>query len=358
MRVGEQIIGAALCACAMLGTPSSAFSSYLATDVQEATLRLQSATTSYATAARAVASASTPASVEPFASALVDVALATAPDQLARLIDSSLDAVLSIPSDKAAGAVSSVKDAFTGLSDSCEERVPIPAAEIARFSASEAFSRVDASKLKALRSSWAPALDAATTREGRVCLPPRAKLESASLSALQAVRAADGAKVKAAGVQAKVALGSIKKAGAFKLFGGLKTSERDALAVAKPQEREAFKKAAEELSAASSNADDMLALQAAGPPKCFTIGCQTNFEADLWRANSKDDCTRKHRGCLLPAPRSIDRLLTRPAFAFRVPAETDVGEGLERRQAAILSPKGMSKEDMQQRAAEFSAGGK
>ena len=73
-------------------------------------------------------------------------------------------------------------------------------------------------------------------------------------------------------------------------------------------------------------------LSAAGPPFCCALfprvwlTCGRAFSCvryGSWRSNSKDDY---------------------------------VGEGLERRQAAILSPKGISKEDLEKRAADFAAG--
>jgi len=328
MRPIAQCIGTALACAVLYTTPPSvanAASKYLATDVQLATERLQVATTTYVSTARTIYGSQSPASLETYASTLVDVALNAEPSEFAKLLDASLDAVLSIPTETTAAAVASVKDAFSGVSPDTCNLVPLPStALVERATASDAFARVDTSKLKAAQALWAPAWKSIPGRDaGLACLPPQAKLESASLAQLEAVRAADGMKVAAARTQAQAAVDSLPKGKTFRLFATLKQAERDALGMARTREREAFKKASAELLEANAFVDELLVKQATGPPKCFTIGCQANYDYDLWRYSSKDDYT---------------------------------GEGLERRQDAILSPKGISKEDLERRAAEFAVG--
>lgn len=329
MRPVAQCIGTALACAILYTTPPSvanaAASRYLATDVQQAIERLEGATDAYSSAARNVYRSQSPASVEAYASTLVDVALSTEPSELAKLADISLDVVLSIPAEATATAVASVKGAFAGVSPDTCDLAPLPsAAVVSRATASDAFALVDSAKLKAAKALWAPAWTSVPKSvAGQICLPPQATLESVSRAQLKAARAIDRTKLAAASAQAQATVDSLPKGRTFRIFASLKQSERDALAMVRVREREAFKKASAELLEANAFVDELLARQAAGPPKCFTIGCQANYDYDLWRYSSKDDY---------------------------------IGEGLERRQDAILSPKPISKEDLERRAAEFAAG--
>ena len=69
-------------------------------------------------------------------------------------------------------------------------------------------------------------------------------------------------------------------------------------------ERLRFKKASAEFAEASLMTADIERKRAEGPPPCYTIGCQANYEYDLWRYQSKDDFTgeglEKANGILKP----------------------------------------------------------
>ena len=98
------------------------------------------------------------------------------------------------------------------------------------------------------------------------------------------------------------------------------SAERDALSRVPFQQRDGVKKAGAEYVDASRLLETIEQKRRDGPPKCFTVGCSVNYEYDLWRYDTKDDY---------------------------------VGEGLEK-PAAILSPKGLTKADLEERAREFS----
>lgn len=321
----QSAVGTALVCAALTSNvvplPANA-ASYLEQDSKAASARLQRATLQLTDSARSVLKAQTAETLFPFASSVADILLATSPDELAKLVDASLDTALSVPSENTAMVTKAVKEAYSGVSaDSCE-LVPFPSSAVARVAASDAVARADPAKAKAVSDAWSSALKTVPRRGESVCLPPTGpKLDSAALAQLNVLTSADTKKLAGAQAQAQATVKSVKRDQSFKLFSTLGQQQRSFLGASSFPERDRFKKASGEFVDASVYAAEIRQKRAEGPPKCFTIGCTTNFEYDIWRNNPKDDYT---------------------------------GEGLER-PAAILSPKGISKEDLEKRAQEFKA---
>ena len=75
--------------------------------------------------------------------------------------------------------------------------------------------------------------------------------------------------------------------------------------------RERLGSATKELVSARTTLSELQKAQENGPPKCFTIGCQANYEGDLWRYSSKDDYTgaglEKPTGILKPGKFEFDK---------------------------------------------------
>ena len=319
VRVQSSVAAAIVCAALTVNGPATA--AYLDQDFTAATQRLQASTFALTDATRAVLKAQTAETLEPFASSVADLVLSTDQNELAKLVDASLDATLSIPSDSAASVTKAVKEAFAGTSaDSCD-LVPLPTAALSRIASSDAVSRTDPAKVRGFVQQWGAAIQAVPkSRDGGVCLPAKGpKLDSAALAQIDAANAIDASKLVALKTQAETTVKSVSKGKSFKLYSNVATQQRSFLGAANFQDRDRFKKASIEFVDANAYLAEIKQKRADGAPKCFTIGCSTNYEYDIWRNNVKDDYT---------------------------------GEGLEKA-AAILSPKGISKEDLEQRAQEF-----
>ena len=283
-------VGVALLCASLLGEPAVA-DSYLATDLREADARLERSITSLSLSSRAVLKAQTTETIGAYASSIVDIALNAEPAELAKLVNVGLDAALSVPPDSAAALTRNVKEAFSGLSpDSCD-LVPLPTGALERVVGSNALSGADPAKRKLVTEQWVPIWKSVPRREASVCLPSSSALEKAAFAQAGAAKAADAAKLRALGEQAQVTLKSLKKGSSFKLFSELGKQQLAVLGRASLQDRDRFKKDTEEFVQAARFVDELRLKKAEGPPKCFTIGCQSNFEYDLWRYNSKDDYT-------------------------------------------------------------------
>ena len=106
------------------------------------------------------------------------------------------------------------------------------------------------------------------------------------------------------GAQVQRTLASVPKGKSFRLFSEWSQQERAVLGRATFAQRDAFKKAGARLAEASTFADDLRKAKADGVPKCYTIGCQANFEYDIWRYDARDDYTgeglEKPNGILKP----------------------------------------------------------
>ena len=298
---------AMLCATLTAHQPAAhAAGAYLETDVAVAQQRLKRATEDYLTSSRAVLRAQTLESIAPYAASVADLVLSTDAGELTKLVNVGLDAVLSVPPDSAAKVTGVAKEAFSGLSAETCDIAPVPLDAFQRLAQSPSISAADSSKRKAVVERLQPVWQAVPKRAGvGICLPSSAKLEAFALAQVDAVDAADREAVRAVGEQAQATLRSVKKAGSFKLFAELGQQQRNVLTRAPLQERERFKKAVAELADASVAVDELKTKQAAGPPKCFTIGCQTNFEYDLWRADSKNDYTTGKSTGVLEKPNGI-----------------------------------------------------
>ena len=112
-----------------------------------------------------------------------------------------------------------------------------------------------------------------------------------------------------------------------------------ALSRANALTRERFKKAVAELAQAQALDDDIQRKRAEGPPKCFTIGCQSNFEYDLWRYDPADDYTGQVSPQLDLCPFSLRWC----AAANPVSRASPRSQGMEKPKG-ILKPKGFEYE--------------
>ena len=284
-------VAAALLCASLLGEPAVAADGYLATDLREADARLERSITSLSDSARAVLKAQTTETIGGYASSIVDIALNAEPAELAKLVSIGLDTALSVPPDSSAALTRNVKEAFTGLSpDSCD-LVPLPTGAIERILGSNALSGADPAKRKLVNEQWAPIWKSVPRREASVCLPSSSALEKAAQAQAGAAKAADPARLRALGEQAQVTVKSVKKGSSFKIFSEVGKQQLAVLGRASLQERDRFKRDSAEFVQAARFVDELRIKKAEGAPKCFTIGCQTNFEYDLWRYNSKDDYT-------------------------------------------------------------------
>jgi len=124
------------------------------------------------------------------------------------------------------------------------------------------------------------------------------------LAQTQAAAAADRGTVRALDEQSKATLKSVKKGSGFRVFSELGKTQLAVLTKADFVNRDRFKKAVPEYVDAARSLEELQAKKAAGPPRCFTIGCKEFYENDIWRNDWKDDYTgeglEKPNGILKP----------------------------------------------------------
>ena len=289
-------LAATLLSSTLIATPPS-LAAYLDNDVADYSLALGRAAVRLADASHPLLQSFKEPSFPAFQRSVAAVINAVPKSELAKTIDLTRDALQSVPSDKA-GAFKSLGE---GLSLGSCAPVPYP---------SELISALGQPAVAAIKSL--------PKDDSSICVPSVAALERVAIAA----SSADPVKVSAAAEQAAATWTTAAKKAGFKATGELLPRWRDVQQGIALPKRDELKAARKEYGDASKTLATLKKLQAEGPPKCFTIGCSTNYEYNLWRYDTKDDYT---------------------------------GEGLEKGNA-ILKPKGISKEDLEERAKAFSEG--
>lgn len=289
-QLSSLFASAVLCASLTLTTPlTPANAAYLDTDLKEANARLQSSAIKGANAFSTLIKAQSPEALSSITSAVVDIGLGVDQGELTKLIDLSLDAVDTVDL-KAFGK--EWKDAVSALSpDACDAFLPLPTAALDRIASADGVAGADAARRSRVVEQLLPAWKSLPKRDGAVCLPPASTLEKIAIAQTDAAATADLDKVIAAREQAARTVKSVPKSKAFRLFGEYNQQQLAALGRVPLIERDRVKKSGQELAAANAYAEEIRLQRAKGPPKCFTVGCQVNFENDIWRYNSKDDYT-------------------------------------------------------------------
>ena len=259
----------------------AAESRYLQQDVQAANDRVELSVSRYADLAHSIVEKARPEALQAYESSLLRLARSTDATELSKAVEQGIALADTV-------APESLKQAWSGLDAStCTTVVPLPPS-----SAWEGLPLVE---------QWPSAWKALPRRDGGICLPSGEALEELALAQARAASTTRDEQVRAFQKQLRLALGSVQKGAAFKVFTEVRQAQEAVLSTATFAERDGFKKAGDELAKASAFADDLRRKQAEGPPKCFTIGCQANFDYDIWRYDSRDDYT----GAGLEKPKSI-----------------------------------------------------
>ena len=182
---------------------------------------------------------------------------------LAVTVDAASDVLLSLPVDK-------VKRAFESVPGDACERIPVPSTLLKSIAQARG---PNPTKVQAAAKQLEGVKGSASGRssDDTICSLPRAALEDFALAVdLTAAQRLDESWV------------ALKAALKFKDASEVATLERDLFTQSgSGMEREAFKKATAQYRAARIAEADLLAKRAAGPPKCFTIGCNVNYDYDL-----------------------------------------------------------------------------
>jgi len=119
----------------------------------------------------------------PFADKIGTLVLGIKPDKLAKSIDLALDMYNSVPTEKITAFNAVLKDAYGDLKPSSCDLVPLPSpAFVDKFASSEAFSKVDADRLKAFNEKWGATLGALVKTDAAICLPTSDKLDKLALA--------------------------------------------------------------------------------------------------------------------------------------------------------------------------------
>jgi len=293
------LCAATLCAALTLGPPAHA--AYLDQDFQDASQRVERSLITLADATYGILKGQTSETTSGFISAVIDVGNGADDKELASLVDRGLDVALSLPVQETTGAL---KDAFAGLSTDTCQMVPLSRASIDQLLRPNTLASVDPAKRKASTERYAATLEAVPRTDMGVCLPSATGLERLAVSSLGR---ADEESLRRLQSTMAAALKSVPKERQFKLLGELKKRQSAALAVGRPPPgllRDRFVKSLPEYSDARKALETIRKAREAGPPKCFTIGCQANYEYDIWRYDGKDDYTgeglEKPNGILKP----------------------------------------------------------
>ena len=291
--------------CSTLSSPPAHAASYLEQDLSEANSRVDLAIERLSSAVFNTLKVQTTESMTPWTSAISDLTASVEPTELDELIRRGADAALSVPPEVAAFTAQEVKAAYDKVMPDTCTLIPLPAIG---SKANPFHSRLDGATSQAMAERWESVWSAVPKRQGGVCMVPT-PLAMERLVRVQsdALKASDEGKVRAVSDQLQVVLKSIPKSRGFKLFSEVAKQQQAALIRAPFADRDRLKKAWPEYLDAFRYRAQLERQRAQGPPKCFTIGCKTFYEYDIWRYDTKNDYTgegleKPDRAILKPAP--------------------------------------------------------
>ena len=250
-------VSAALCTALVAGPPAHAYN-YLEDDLVEQAVTLEQAAVKVADATYPILRSLNSESFAPFEESVANVLRGVDQADVSKTLDLGRAALQSVPADKAGGLVGY----GDGLSLGTCTKVPIPSALVG-----------------ALGGPARAALKPLPQGDGLICLPSQASLERTAA----AIAAADPAKVNAFGAQVQEDWKAATKRAGFSQASELDGRLRKVLQGAELTERKQFKTAREAYAEASLGLDELRRKQADGPPKCYTVGCTTQFEAGILR---------------------------------------------------------------------------
>jgi hypothetical protein len=272
---------AAICSTIFHSDPACA-TEFLKADVAAASQNLNQAAVRYAKAAAPIAQSLSADTFGPFASQTSKV-LASADQAEVQAAAEALQRVFaSLPPERARAAADAWKGAVSGESPQCS-RIPLQTA---------VQPLVD-------QPSLAPLLKHLPA--GGVCAPSVDALERLALSQAEALSAADPNLILAFNKQAAAALKSAPKGLVFQLVPDSRQLADGVPAADRFRVKEGFRTARKELEAATTELVDLRQREAKGPPKCYTIGCNVNYESGLWKDDVVTLRTLSERpGMLIP----------------------------------------------------------
>jgi len=241
------IICAALCSMLLVGQPSQAYV-YLQDDIVDAGVKLERVAGTLADSAYPVFKSLRRDTLGPLDASLANVVSRITPAERAEL---ATLAGAAFPSAK-------TETLFSGASlDTCSP-VPLPSMLIEALGAQASLQ----------------AVPPAARSEDSVCLPPPEKLAKVAATA-------DSEKVNALRAQASSTWSAAAKKVGFQKMGELNSKLIGVMQGARLDERKALKAARQEYLVATQTVEELKRKQAEGPPKCYSYGCKTMFEAGL-----------------------------------------------------------------------------